>query len=152
VRLRSWLGHTSVVDKWQAVERLLDAVPEFASDYEASGGHPDYDGDGDLLLHVVMGDLGRFYMEQARGDEDLARRFWRVVEELATKGNEDVQNAVEVSLIEWFAWGDEQQQAALAESEPQLGRATWMMVQAFRPRAIGSRKADRKRTRRNTDA
>jgi hypothetical protein len=120
------------MDKLRAIDRLLAVVPEFAPDYRESVGHPSYDADGDLLLHVVMGDLGRFYMERARPDHDLAARFWRVVEELACTGDDGVQNAVHVSLIEWFAWGDDAEQAALAEAAPLQGPATRAMVEAYR--------------------
>lgn len=133
------------MDKWQAIERLLADVPEFAVDYRESVGHPSYDADGDLLLHVVLGDLGRFYMAGARHDQELARRFWRVIEEIASNADQGVDNAVHVSLIEWFAWGDEDEQAALSEAEPLQGPAIWSMVQAYRPRAPGSRRSDRKR-------
>lgn len=136
------------MDKWDAIERLLALVPEFAADYEESVGHPSYDVDGDLLLHVVMGDLGRFYMERARPADDLAARYWRAVEELASTGDEGVQNAVHVSLVEWFAWGDDAEQAALAEAARLQGPATRAMVEAYRPRASKSRSSDRKRERR----
>jgi hypothetical protein len=129
------------------MERLLAVVPEFTADYEDSVGHPSYDADGDLLVHVVMGDLGRFYMANARHDQELAGRFWRVIDELASHGDEGVENAVHVSLIEWFAWGAEDEQAALVEAEPLQGHATWSMVQAYRPRDAGLRSSDRKRER-----
>jgi hypothetical protein len=137
------------VDKWQAIDRLLAVVPEFTPDYEESVGHPAYDHDGDLLLHLVMGDLGRFYMLHARPNGDLAMRYWQVIEELAATGDEGVQNAVHVSLVEWFAWGDDAEQAALAEAERLQGAATRVMVQAYRPRASESRRSDRRRKRRS---
>ena len=41
--------------------------------------------DNELLIHVVMGDLARFYMAEANDVEsDVSARFWRVVDELAT--------------------------------------------------------------------
>jgi hypothetical protein len=137
------------MDQWQAVDRLLEAVPEFRADYEESVGHPNYGGEGELLLHTVMSDLACFYMEKANLDPELAARFWNVVEALASSGDEFVTNAVHVSLIEWFAWGDDDEQAALVQAEPHQGKATWVMVQAFRPRATGSRRSDRTRNRRN---
>jgi hypothetical protein len=62
----------------EAVERLLEALPEFGPEYEESDGRPREPGD-ELLLHVV--------------------------------------NAVWV--IEWFAWGDDDdEKAALIEAGP----------------------------------
>jgi hypothetical protein len=84
----------------QAVQRLLEELPEFSPFYEESDGRPTEAGD-ELLIHVVMGDLARFYMERAAHDPELAARYWRVVEELATEGDQAVENAVHVSLIEW---------------------------------------------------
>jgi hypothetical protein len=57
------------------MERILAAVPEFGADYEGSMGHPSYDSGGELLFHVVMGDLARFYMTNATHDQELAGRF-----------------------------------------------------------------------------
>jgi hypothetical protein len=99
----------------QAVGRLLEVLPEFGPDFERSDARPSEPGDH-LLLHVLMSDLARFYMREGRRDDELAARFWRVVEELASQGDEEVENAVWVSLIEWFAWGDDEEKAALVEA------------------------------------
>jgi hypothetical protein len=32
------------------------------------------------MLHVLMGDLGRFYMARARLDSELGSRYWQAVE------------------------------------------------------------------------
>lgn len=47
-----------------------------------------------------MGDLGRFYMASALHDPHVQERFWEVIEELAAHGDQSVENAVHVSLIE----------------------------------------------------
>ena len=138
------------MDKWEALKRLLEELPEFGPEYQESVGHPDYDENGELLLHVVMGDLGRFYMSHGRGNAEIAARFWRVVEEMAQEGDEAVENAVHASLIEWFAWGDAAEQAALLDASPRQGDATTAMIGHYLPaRGIGSRKSDRRRARMN---
>jgi hypothetical protein len=81
-----------------------------------------------------MGDLGRFYMEHGKRDKDLSVRFWQVIEELAANGDDGVENAVHVSLVEWFAWGSKAEQAALTEAEHLQGPATSAMVRAYLPR------------------
>ena len=53
-----------------------------------------------------------------------AARYWSVVEELGAAGDEFVQNADWVSLIDWFAWGEDVEQAALREAGPKQGPAT----------------------------
>ena len=71
-----------------------------------------------------MGDLARFYMRHGLRDTELAARFWQVVKELAAEGEQAVENAVWVSLIEWFAWGDDDEKAALVEAGPLQGPKT----------------------------
>ncbi len=110
-----------------AVAHLLQALPEFVSYYEDSLAAPTEPGD-QLLIHVVMGDLARFYMENAINDQELARRYWSVVEDLAANGDQAVENAVHVSLIEWFAWGDEDEKAALLAASGLHGPATRRIV------------------------
>ena len=49
--------------------------------------------DNKLLIHVVMGDLARFYMAEANDvHTDVSARFWRVVEELAADGDQAVES------------------------------------------------------------
>lgn len=150
VRFGQRCARLSRVDEREAVDRLLAVVPEFGADCEGARRYPTgEDEDRDLPLHGVMADLAPFYMGRARSDQELAARFWRVVEELASYGDDEVKNAIHVSLIQWFACGDEDEQAALMEAEPHQGRATWVMVQAYRPRTEGSRSSDRRRARRS---
>ena len=107
----------------EAVQRLLDELPEFRADYESSDGRPTEAGD-QLLIHAVMEDLARFYMQHGVRDRDLAVRFWGLVEELATEGDHAVENAVWVSLIEWFAWGSKKEKAALVDAGDLQGPQT----------------------------
>ena len=72
-------------------------------------------------------------MSKARNDKELAGRFWHVVEQLAADGNQYVEIAIHTSLVEWFAWGDEDERAALTDAETLLGEATARMVEAYRP-------------------
>jgi hypothetical protein len=46
-------------------------------------------------------------MERGVTCSDVARRVWEAVEEMAATGDQAVENAVWVSLIEWFAHGDD---------------------------------------------
>jgi hypothetical protein len=115
------------VTREEAVQRLLDVLPEFRPYYDDSDGRPAEPGD-ELLLHVVMGDLARFYMARGLDNAGLAARFWRVVEELAADGDQAVENAVHVSLIEWFAWGDDSEKEALLNA----GRLQGPMTKAIR--------------------
>jgi len=50
------------VNSEQTVHRLLEALPEFGPEYKSSLGAPAEPGD-ELLIHVIMGHLARFYME-----------------------------------------------------------------------------------------
>ena len=88
--------------------------------------------DGDeFLFHLFVHDLARFYMRDARADESLARRFWMAVERVSATGDEDVENAIGVSLIETFAWGNQHQRAALLEARPMFGPATRAIAAAW---------------------
>ncbi len=62
---------------------------------------------------------------------ELAARYWHVVEEVATQGDQAVQNAVHVSLIEWFAYGDADEQAALRDAAALQGPETKALVAYF---------------------
>ena len=69
--------------------------------------------EGDLLLHVLLGELADFYVSRLAGDAERERRFWDVVERIARVGDEHVVEALHVSLVEWFAWGHEHERGAL---------------------------------------
>jgi hypothetical protein len=101
-----------------AVARLLEALPEYQPAWDEIT-----DLQGELLLHVMMGDLARFYMREYK-QRDVRERFWRVVEELAADGDQYVENAVHVSLIEWFAWGSPEEVRAMDDARELHGPAT----------------------------
>lgn len=121
---------SQTMNRDDAVTRLLEVLPEFRPCYEDSDAIPVHLGD-ELLIHVLMGDLARFYMAHGVDNPELAARYWRVVEELATQGDQAVQNAVHVSLIEWFAWGAADEQAALRDATALQGPETKALVAYF---------------------
>lgn len=114
------------MDEADAVRYLIKRLPEFAP--VAAEHAQTYD---ELLLHVLMGDLGRFYMACAQGDPQLASRYWETVEVLVSTGDERVENAVAASLIEWFGLGDSSEQRALRAAADQLGPATREIAQTY---------------------
>ena len=88
----------------------MELVPEVVVMTEKGG--------GERLFHLLMGDLARFYMSQALDSLALQRRFWMTVDRLAACGDDAVQNAIGVSLIEWFAWGNDRERATLVAAKP----------------------------------
>jgi hypothetical protein len=101
------------LDENASVEVLRARLPEFAP---AIDKHlRDYE---ELLFHLVMGDLARFYVNEAVHNPELQRRFWMTVDRLATQGDNQVQNAIGVSLIEWFAWGNDRERALIVDAKP----------------------------------
>ena len=110
-----------------AVELLRNNLPEFAP---AIDEHLE-DNFGELLFHLLMGDLARFYVSDALDDPALRRRFWMVVDRLAVLGDDRVENAVGVSLIEWFAWGSDQERSMLVEAKPLMSSHIRAMTEEF---------------------
>jgi hypothetical protein len=102
------------LDGEAAVDLLRQQLPEFAPTIDE---HRE-DNFGELLFHLLMGDLARFYVSQAVDSPEVQRRFWMVVDRLAVRGDSGVQNAIGVSLIEWFAWGDDRERATLVAAKP----------------------------------
>jgi hypothetical protein len=111
----------------EALELILDRLPGFRSHVDDIA----VEDDGSVLLHLVMGDLGRYYMGEARTDEQLRPRFWATVEELAASGGNYVPEAVHSSLVEWFAWGSDEEKQALVRAYALLGPETRRMVRYF---------------------
>lgn len=111
---------------------------------------------GELLFHLLMGDLARFYMDHGRHDPELARRYWMTIERIAMEGDDFVTNALGVSLIEWFAWGNENEKAALREAIPRFGpelraiAAAWADDLATTAQPAHKRKRQTKRPGRRT--
>lgn len=82
------------------VARLTDAVPEFRP-FVAE--HLQ-DNDGELLPHVLFGDLTRFYAgAKERGDHDLARRCLLFLEKAIISSDRAVEELVAVSFVENLA-------------------------------------------------
>jgi hypothetical protein len=71
-------------------------------------------------------------MARVRADPELAEAYWSAVGRLASEGDRTVTNAVSASLVEWFAWGDADDKAALVEAAPMLGPATQAMLDDHR--------------------
>jgi hypothetical protein len=113
------------IDPQKAIAYLVQRMPE----YEEFLTFPD---EAAALLHPSMGDLGRYYMAQVRGDPELTETYWSTVERLASEGDSAVVNAVHASLIEWFAFGDADEKAALFDAAPMQGPATQAMVGHYR--------------------
>src|SRR6202012_2960231 len=63
------------VNAAEAVANLESKLPEFAP-YVAEHLR-DYD---ELLLHILMGDLARFYMDRGIHDPDVRPRYWEAGE------------------------------------------------------------------------
>lgn len=103
-----------LLDGASAVTLLRRELPEFAPSIDE---HLE-DNFGELLFHLVMGDLARFYVSHALEDPELRQRFWNVVDRLAMRGGKYVENAVGVSLVEWFAWGNDRERSMLIEAMP----------------------------------
>jgi hypothetical protein len=110
----------------EAITYLLDRLPGY-------DGYPTFPEEGQALLHPAMGDLGRYYMAEVRPRPALARTYWSAVERLASEGDEAVRNAVHASLIEWFAWGDQDEKDALAEAAEAQGPATAALLRHCQP-------------------
>lgn len=111
----------------EALDLILARFPGFREHLDEVA----FDDDGPLLLHVVMGDLGRYYMAEVRRHQESRTRFWAMVEDLAASDGNYVSEAVHSSLIEWFAWGSPEEQAALVEARRLFGAATRKMVSYF---------------------
>jgi len=64
--------------------------------------------DGELLLHVLFGDLTRFVVAaEAAGDERLVERCLRAIERLIAEVDEKTQELVGVSFVENIAWEED---------------------------------------------
>lgn len=75
---------------------LREAVPEFGSTIDD---HVTFY--GELLPHVLFGDLTRFVISaHERGDLDIERRSLVVLDLAFRDGDESVQNIVAVSFVE----------------------------------------------------
>jgi hypothetical protein len=103
----------AAIDDRAAIELLRQRLPEFATEIDE---HLEFT-EGEPLFHLLMGDLARFYVRVATGDQELKRRYWMTVDWLTTRGNDLVQNAIAVSLVEWFAWGESSERTMLVDAK-----------------------------------
>lgn len=112
------------MDEQDSLQHLCERLPEFTAQVDEHLACHD-----ELLFHLVMGDLARFYWDTVRHDAEMARRFWMSVDWMAIKGDQYVENAVGVSLIEWFAWGSKEEQQVLLDAAPLQGSHTRAIVE-----------------------
>jgi hypothetical protein len=81
---------------------------------------------GELLPHVLMADLRRFFVTAVEtGDQDTLERFIAALEVLEASDDPDVRNVAEVSFMEDLVMGaDARDAAAIAAMRPLMGPAT----------------------------
>lgn len=137
---------------YEAVAVLLDFVPEFQAVHD----DPSYyaGDDGQPMLHVVFGDLASFYVENLAGKPEAARRFWRAIEELASRGGPYVaDDALAGSFIEYFCLGDDRKKQLIEDAAPEQGPATRQLVEWYWRRypAAAQRLERRRQVRRRRD-
>jgi hypothetical protein len=85
-----------------AIEELVAAVPELGDVWRRH--RQQY---GDPLPHLFFGDVARFAIAVADGeDEELFARFAAAVERLAASDEDAVENLVLVSFVETVEWDD----------------------------------------------
>jgi hypothetical protein len=76
---------------------LRERIPEFGPSIDESVGF----NDGEVLPHVIFGDLTRFVLAaRHRHDTDLVRRCLSFLDEALREGDEMMQNLVQVSFVE----------------------------------------------------
>lgn len=93
------------------VERLVDEVPQTAGLVTE---HLE-DNDGELLLHLLMGDLLRFAVSAFQANDTLtASKVLGLVDQALRDGDEYVQNAVAVSFVEHSGFGPGESEEFLA--------------------------------------
>jgi hypothetical protein len=96
---------------------LIARVPAFEPVYRE---HLE-DNDGELLPHVLFGDLSRFVVSaDARGDDALVRSTLDFLENVLTEGDEAAQNLVVVSFVENIARDDLSDPGQVDEWPPNL--------------------------------
>jgi len=88
------------------------------------------------LPHLFFGDVSTWAVETLpRASPELLARVAVAVEAMAASPDEDVENVVFVSFLEYFVLGDDKDRAALAVLRPHLGPAALASVEkleAFR--------------------
>jgi hypothetical protein len=85
------IAYTSVIDA------LRERVPEFGPSIDDAITSDE----GEVLPHVIFGDLTRFVLSaRARGDDELVARSLSFLEEAIRDGDGMVVNLVQVSFVE----------------------------------------------------
>jgi hypothetical protein len=88
-----------VITYAELADRLVAAVPAFRTSLEEHL----VDHDGEVLNHLLFGDLSRFTMAaHERGDRSTTRQVMTFVEEAFRRGDDDVRNVISVSFVENF--------------------------------------------------
>lgn len=81
------------------------------------------DQDGDLLLHLLMGDLGRLAIDWFRTERTEAlERLFSVLERALREGDEYVKNAAAVSFVEDLGWWEPDIQTFIAVLPGELAK------------------------------
>lgn len=95
------------------VDELLKHVPEFRDEVEE---HREFH--GELLPHVLFGDLTRFVLRaREEGQDELVQRALGFLDEALRRGDEQVDNLVSLSFVQNVEpWGPEY--AAFIEEWP----------------------------------
>jgi hypothetical protein len=89
-----------------AARQLVADVPDLAPALDEHLGFY-----SEFLLHVFFGDVSRYADDVARArDSGKAARLASALETMANR-YPDTDNALQVSFIEWFLWGDEEEQS-----------------------------------------
>jgi hypothetical protein len=111
-----------------ATREFVAAIPEL----QAALAEHVRDND-ELLPHVFFGDVSRFARDVARvRDDELARRLADALERMAASPDGDVVNAIHVSFVEYFVWGDDGDQAAFEWLSEFFGPAMLARTEEFR--------------------
>jgi hypothetical protein len=114
------------------MEQFLREVPELVpqwTEHLLDNGEP--------LPHVFFGDVSRFAVVVAEGDDhDLQARFSHAIERLAASDDPEVVNVIHVSFAENLVWGDEREQQALKELKGVFGPATLRRIGEFEAWAL----------------
>jgi hypothetical protein len=117
----------AAIDDRAAIELLRQRLPEFATEIDE---HLEFT-EGEPLFRLLMGDLARFYVREATGDQELKRRYWMTVDWLTTRGDDLVQNAIAVSLVEWFARGESSERTMLVDAKSLMSPTVQSIADEF---------------------
>src|SRR5262245_1420168 len=88
---------------YQVGERIIAALPELAEAFESylEQWQPDLPGAVNVADDVLTPALDRWL--EADSDEDLLRRAFGVIEELATDPDANIRDAIQVGVVNWIS-------------------------------------------------